>query len=91
MISSFLNKIIDERVDQRIHEVINNDCLFAFRKINNDDAKKEISTFILNNKSNNITQLSTIDFVLNLKLPADQIEEILEQYKKEDKLKEINA
>ncbi len=87
MISIFKN-YIDKRVDERINEIISNDTL-EFRDISNKEAKQEISAFILQKKENGITKLSTLDFVLNLKLPAEQIDDILERYEKKKKIKEL--
>ena len=87
---SFIKHIIDKRVDQRINEIIHDDSL-EFKTISNSKAKKEISSFILENKEKSITKLSTLDFVLNLRLPADQVEDVLGNFKKEKKLKEVNA
>ncbi len=87
---SFIKKFIDKKVDERINEIISNDTL-SFRDISNRDAQKEISSFILEKREVGITKLSTLDFVLNLKLPAQQVENILDVFKKNKKLKEINA
>ena len=46
---SFIRKFIDKRVDQRINEIIHDDSL-EFKTISNSKAKKEISSFILENK-----------------------------------------
>lgn len=87
MISIFKN-YIDKRVDERIKEIITDDTL-EFRDISNKKAEQEISSFILQKKQNGITNLSTLDFVLNLKLPAEQIDDILEKYTKNKKVKEL--
>jgi len=87
MISLFKN-YIDKRVDKRINEIINDDTL-SFRNISDSKARQEMSSFIVEKKDRGVTKLSTLDFVLSLKLPAEQIEKVLDNYKKEKRIKEI--
>lgn len=85
---SIIKNYIDKRVDERINEIINNDAL-ELRDISESEAKREISSFILEKKNEGATQLSTLDFVLNLKIPAEQVDRILENYERENKIREI--
>jgi hypothetical protein len=88
---SFIENFIAKKVDERINEIINDDSTLEFKNISDEKAKKEISSFILQKKQNGITKLSTLDFVLNLKLPAEQIEEVLDDFKKSKMVREINV
>jgi len=90
MISIF-RKVIDSRVDERIKEIINSGKSFEFRDISEEEAKKEISLFIMENKNNGVARLSTLDFVLSLRIPAPQVEKILDIFVKENKIKELNV
>jgi len=89
----FLQRIvsgfIDKRVDERINEIVKSEDIFQFRDISDKQAEKEIKEFILDKKAEDITELSTFDFVLKLKIPAIQIEKILDKFKKQNKIKEI--
>jgi hypothetical protein len=87
MISIFKN-YIDKRVDERVNEIISDDT-FELRDISDREAKQEMSSFILQKKNSGITKLSTMDFVLNLRIPSGKVEKILEEYKKEKKVQEI--
>ena len=91
MFDSLLNKKIDERVDERLNELIKSEELFSFRKISDKQAREEITQFIIKNKEEGKTQLSTLDFVLNTKLPAPQVEKILGEFEKEKKIAEVYA
>lgn len=88
---SVFKHIIDKRVDERINEILKSRRDFKFRKISDAKARKEISSFILEKKSESITKLSILDFVLSLRLPAEQVSKILDGFEKEKKIKEINA
>ncbi|XOB46614.1 MAG: hypothetical protein ACKKMV_00305 [Candidatus Nealsonbacteria bacterium] len=62
-----------------------------FRDISKSTAKKEISSFILKEKERGVKRISTLDIVLKTKIPAKQVESVLEEFKEENKIKEINA
>ena len=89
MFSNFFQGVIDKRVDERIAEILKGSGDFEFKKVSDSEAKEEISSFIKRKHDENVTQLSTLDFVLNLRLPAEQVERILERFEKEKKVKEI--
>lgn len=86
----FLQNTIDKRVDERINEIIKSNRDFEPRDISDEEAREEISDFILEQKRAGNLHLTTLDFVLNLRLPAEQAERILEEFKSEHKVKEIN-
>lgn len=65
--------------------------VLKFRKLSQIKAKSEVSDFILKEKKRGEKTLNTLDVVLNLKIPAPQIEKILEEFLKENKIKEING
>jgi len=88
---SFFKGFIEKRVDERINEILKSGGDFNLRELSDKKAKEEITSFILENKERGVKQLSTLDFVLNLKLPAEQVNRILEVFKKQKQLKEVNA
>lgn len=88
---SILKNLIDKRVDERINQIIGNNDVFDFKNISDNKAQKEISDFIISKREEGIIKLSTLDFVLNLKLPAEQIEKILGIFKSQHKIKEVNG
>jgi len=65
--------------------------ILKFRTLSKKEAEKEISSFILKNKKSGLKKISTLDVVLNLKLPAQQVEKVFEGFIKEKKIKEIDA
>ncbi len=91
ILKNIISGFVDKRVDERINEIIKCEDVLTFRKISDKEAKKEIASFILEKKEEGVTQLSILDFVLNLKIPAPQVETILEKFEKEKKVEEIYA
>ena len=65
--------------------------ILKFRTLTKKKAKEEISSFILKKKKSGIKKISALDVVLDLKLPAQQVEKVFEIFIKEKKIKEINA
>lgn len=90
-INNIVSGLVDKRVDERINEIIKSDDFLVFRDISDKEAKKEITKFILQKKDEGVTQLTTFDFVLKLKIPAVQVERIIEKFEKEKRVEEINA
>lgn len=86
---NFFQRIIDRRVDDRINEILNSGDNFEFQDISDSEAKDKISSFIVKNGKEGITQLGTLDFVLNLRLPAQQVEKVLYDFEKEERIKEV--
>ena len=86
---SKLNELIDERVSQKVNELLEQRASIIFRNITKSKAKEEISGFIKQKQEAGIFRISVLDVVLNLKLPTEQIEAIMEDYKKQKKVKEI--
>ena len=89
MIANFLKNVIDRRVDERIGQVLNGTGDFHFIELDDKNAEKIIADFILEQKDKNNTELSTYDFVSNLRLPASQVDSILGKFKMENLVKEV--
>lgn len=62
-----------------------------FRKLSIKRVKSEVSDFIVREKRKGIKSLSALDIVLSLKIPANQVERVLDDFTKEKKIKEING
>ena len=90
MISGFIRDTINRRVDERMNEILGASEVLAFRDISDEKAYKEVSSYILEKKKEGVTQLSTLDVVLGLKIPADKVELVMEDLEKNKKVKEIN-
>ncbi len=64
---------------------------FKFRKLSIKKATSEVSDFIVKEKKKGVKSLSAFDIVLSLKIPANQVEEVLGGFTKAKKIKEING
>lgn len=91
MLPKFFRREIDTRVDERINEILHSNVGddFTLRQVSGEEARREISSFILRKKAKGITRLSTLDFVLSLRIPPTQVEDVLEDFKKEQKVTEV--
>lgn len=87
VLQSLINKRVDTRFDERM-----DDMLFSLtsRRVPNEQAKKEMRDFILQQKELGNTKLSVLDLMLGLNLPAGQVQNILDVLEAEEKIKEIN-
>lgn len=63
----------------------------TFRKISKNKAKEKISDFIIDEKENGTKKLSTLDIVMELKIPANQVEEVMKDFERKNMVKEIDA
>jgi len=86
---NFFQQIIDRRVDARINEILNSEDSFEFQDVSDSEAREKMKSFILKKKEEGITQLGTLDFVLSLRLPAQQVESILDEFETSKKIKEV--
>lgn len=82
-----LRKIISEQLGKILKERYLAD---EYRIISNPLAEKEISQFILDLKKQNISKVSILDVVLALKLPPEQVDEIMIKFEKEGRVSELN-
>ena len=62
-----------------------------FRKLSIKRVKTEISNFIVKEKKKGVRSLSVFDIVLSLKIPANQVGEVLDDFTKAKRIKEING
>ena len=60
-----------------------------FRKISDSEARKKITDFILKRKEEGIRKIGILDIVVNLSLPAEQIEKIMGKFEKEKKVAKV--
>lgn len=86
---SKLNELIDEKVSQKVNEILEQRKSIVFREITKAQAKNEISAFIKRRHQGDVFRVSILDIVLGLKLPSEQVEAVMESYKKQGKIKEV--
>ncbi|MEK7134415.1 MAG: hypothetical protein AAB819_01680 [Patescibacteria group bacterium] len=61
------------------------------RKLSRKEVENRVEKFISLRQSKGDTTISALDLVLKLKIPAPQIENVLEKFQKERNLKEISG
>lgn len=87
MISSDeFEKMIEEKVNEKIKNILQLKRTTNFKKINDRQARKEISSLILEMKSRGIHKINILDIVVNLNIPPEQIERIMEEFETEKKV-----
>ena len=84
----FIKDVINHRVDERLGQVFSNNS-FHFINLDDKTAEKIITDYILEQKAKKNTELSTYDFVTNLRLPASQVSGILGKFEAEKLIKEV--
>lgn len=84
-----LNKLIGEKVSQKVNEILEQRASLVFQKVTKTQAKREIEAFIKQRQQMGIFRVSILDIVLNLKLPSEQAEAVMEDYEKRGKIKAI--
>ena len=82
-------EIIERKVKERLDELLAARETLKFKEVSKVEAKKEITSFILEQHKEGIFKISILDIVLNLKLPASQVEEIMDSFVKKGKAKEL--
>jgi len=87
MISSDeFEKMMEEKVNEKIKDILQLKETTNFKKINDSQAKKEISSLILEMKNSGICKINILDIVVNLNISPEQIERIMEKFGKEKKV-----
>lgn len=89
LIDERIEEIVEKKVREKIDDLLKERKTFSFRKVSKSVAKKEITLFILKKQKVGIFQVSILDLVLALKLPALQIEETMKDFLKKGKVKEL--
>lgn len=82
-------EIIERKVKERVDELLAAKETLKFKEVSKAEAKKEITSFILGQHKEGIFKVSILDIVLNLKLPASQVENIMDDFVKKNKVKEL--
>ena len=86
-IKSLVNELVEEKIKSLREE---KDTLLEFKKIDDALAGREIECFLLELKEENVSKISILDIATNLKLPADQVERIMEKFEEEGRVSELN-
>jgi len=89
MLDFFFKDAINRRVDERLNNVLVSNTDFHFIDIDNKNAERVMTDFILEQQKKNNTELSTYDFVVNLRLPASQVSTILGEFEKKNLVNEV--
>ena len=89
MFSYLFRDAIDRRVDEKLNELLIGNSTFHFLKLDDKNAEKVIADFIIEQKEKNNTELSTYDFVMNLRLPASQVDSVLGEFEKKKLVSEV--
>lgn len=87
--TNFLRRIVNNQVDKRINEIIRSGRGLEPISISDAEAERRVSSFIVKENKQGVKNLSTLDCVLNLNLPAQQVDKILERFVEQKKIKEI--
>jgi len=90
-----VDKGILELVDQLIEEKIEGflkekSAPFEFKKIDDNLAEREIECFLLEMREKDVSKTSIFDIVVSLRLPAEQVERIMEKFEKEGRVSGLN-
>jgi hypothetical protein len=85
----FFKGAVDRRVDERMNELLTGNSDFHFIDIDDRNATKIMSDYILEQKKKNNNELTTYDFVINLRLPAKQVDNIIENFERQNLVKEV--
>lgn len=81
---------LDALVERKVEKILQEKTLFnQLREVKNSTAKKAILNFIIEQGKRGITQLSILDLSVALKLPAFQVEKIMESFSKRGLIREI--
>lgn len=87
---NLLNTLINKQVDKRVNELISSTGgLINFVDVDDSNAERMVRNFILHQKEENIKELTTYDFVVNLRLPAPQIDNVMKKFKQAKLVREI--
>lgn len=82
-------RMIDERVEKNVRKIFEERGVIKFRKINDIEARKQISNFILEMKREDVRRVNILDIISNLSLPPEQVERIMEEFEKEKKVTKV--
>ncbi len=76
-------------VQQEVERVLEDRDVIAYRRIPEAQARREVETFLKQEKAKGVTRLTAFDVVRALKIPPEQAEAILEEFEQEGRLKEV--
>ncbi len=86
---SDLDRLIEEKVGLKIEEILKEKESIKFREVDIKTARKEIKDFIREQHKSGLFNVSILDIVLSLKLPAYQVDKIMSGFEKDGKIKEV--
>lgn len=89
LLDKYISRRVDKRFEQKMKEMMCSTSL-SVREVSDDRAKKDIEDFIHLQQKKGNKELSFLDFVASLNLPANQVQNILDSFENEHRIKEIN-
>jgi len=84
-------KLIEEKVNEKINDILRLKEEINFKKVDDSQAKKEIVSFMLDMKGRGIYRINILDVIVNLNLPSEQIERIMKKFEIEKKITKISS
>ena len=86
-IKEYLNYLVEEKLQHLLRQ---RELREQFRNIKESDAKREITSFILEQGKHGINRLSIFDISVALRIPAEQVEKIMDKFAKGGLVKEAH-
>jgi len=84
-----LEKMVDEKVEEKIRKILEERDILKFKKIDDAEAKMQITSFILGAKKKGVSKINILDIICSLNLPPEQIERIMKKFEKEKSVVKI--
>ena len=84
-----IEEIIDRKVQEKLDTLLKEKTIMNFRAISETEALKEIKSFLLKKKAKGIFRVSVLDLILELKLPGEQVDNIMSKFIEGGSVKEI--
>ena len=86
MFKKFINRLVDKRVNELIHEE-----LAEIKSLSSEEAEHKIASFLSAKKDEGVNKISTLDIVMKLKIPANQVENAMGKFIKSRGVKEFHV
>lgn len=80
---------IEKRVNEKIEDILKERATINFRQVSEKLAEKYIIKFLTQRHKEGIFEISILDIALFLKLPPRQVDKIMKQFEKKNRVKEL--
>ncbi|SRR6266498_293829 len=88
-LAEIIGTLVEKLVNQKLTTILEQHSVFDFRQISNSKAKKEIISFLTHKYEDGIFQINLLDIIVELKLPASQVEKIMFELEEKGKVNEL--